>query len=230
MVIWVFAGGGETELNGMIPFLETNYPQHRFKRYTPARNKPGPKPNCHINAFGRTGVSLARQVEEIFPIAWRERDERCDVVLILDDLDCHDPNTQRDLFADALQMIQKNCIKGFVAFAAPEIEAWIIADWSNTFKADSEFGKKEACLRYRLSSQGISFENPEEFGNLNPEKNSCDSKLSEVLQKEVFECYEIRYSKKDHSARLLACVRSENVSSKCPEFRKMHDWLQQELP
>ncbi len=45
MVVWVFAGGGEAEVRGLIPFLEKNFPGCSFKRKTPINQKPGPKPN-----------------------------------------------------------------------------------------------------------------------------------------------------------------------------------------
>ena len=44
VVVWVFAGGGESEVRGLIPFLEQNFSNCKFERKTPARQKPGPKP------------------------------------------------------------------------------------------------------------------------------------------------------------------------------------------
>ena len=44
MVVWVFAGGGEAEVRGLIPFLEKNFPSYKFERKTPVLQKPGPKP------------------------------------------------------------------------------------------------------------------------------------------------------------------------------------------
>ena len=35
MVVWVFAGGGETEVAGLIKFLQKLFPNYLFTRYTP---------------------------------------------------------------------------------------------------------------------------------------------------------------------------------------------------
>ncbi len=41
MVVWVFAGGGESEVNGLIPhFLEKQFPDCQFDRKTPILNRP----------------------------------------------------------------------------------------------------------------------------------------------------------------------------------------------
>jgi hypothetical protein len=65
MVIWLFSGGGQTELQGLIHFLGTNYSFHRFERKTPARLKPGPKANRLPTQrnLGRTGKSLNKSVK-----------------------------------------------------------------------------------------------------------------------------------------------------------------------
>ncbi|MDD1428476.1 hypothetical protein MEO94_29330 [Dolichospermum sp. ST_sed9] len=59
MVVWVFAGGGEAEVRGLIPFLEQNFPGCKFERKTPVLQKPGPKPG-KVSGYGKTGKSLIR--------------------------------------------------------------------------------------------------------------------------------------------------------------------------
>lgn len=44
MVVWLFAGGGESEIDGLVPFLRKHFPHCHFERITPARIKRGPKP------------------------------------------------------------------------------------------------------------------------------------------------------------------------------------------
>jgi len=57
VVVWVFAGGGEAEVRGLIPFLQKNFPGCQFERKTPARIKPGPKPG-KVTGYGKTGKRM----------------------------------------------------------------------------------------------------------------------------------------------------------------------------
>lgn len=223
MVIWVFAGGGQTEINGLSIFLEANYPFHRFERKTPARFKPGPKPNrlvAHRN-LGRTGSSFAGQIEEIFRVSIRENS--CDAVLILDDLDCHVSSERRRSLNAVLNNIPvPDEIRRFIGFASPEIEAWLIADWEHTFMNDYELRTYQRPIQYQLSRHGVDFENPEQFSSFNEELNACASKLSDVIINQVFHCCGINYSKSDHSPRMLQKAQATIIARKCPEFRIIH--------
>jgi hypothetical protein len=44
MVVWLFSGGGEAEVRGLVPFLKANFPEYQFERKSPVRRKPGPRP------------------------------------------------------------------------------------------------------------------------------------------------------------------------------------------
>ncbi|MCF3603498.1 DUF4276 family protein [Planktothrix agardhii 1806] len=102
MVVWVFAGGGEAEVRGLIPFLTQNFPGCQFQRKTPVRRKPGPKPNP-LMSYGRTGKSLIEQIQEQLPIALKAERNQCDLIFVFDDLDCRNPETQRqDKLSEAL--------------------------------------------------------------------------------------------------------------------------------
>ncbi|MEY3327740.1 MAG: hypothetical protein RLZZ115_621, partial [Cyanobacteriota bacterium] len=99
MVVWVFAGGGESEVGlrkkdgagggktgGLITFLENTFPGCTFERKTPIRQKPSPKPN-KSTSYGRTGQSLIEQIQEQLPIALKEKRNQCDLIFVFDDLD-----------------------------------------------------------------------------------------------------------------------------------------------
>lgn len=227
MVIWVFAGGGETELKGLILFLRSNFPTHNFQRYTPIRRKKGPKPGKKSRAYGKTGKDLARQIGEILPAALS--DGNCDSLMVLDDLDCRDEATQANLFNDAIDAIpETHGLDRHIAFAAPEIESWLIADWDHTFAADPAFRSFHEGLRHSLSSNyGLRFDDPESFSTLNKETNACREKMSEKIMEAVYQL-SLRfqrplphYSKQEHSGELLTTARAEIIRDKCPIFRKM---------
>ncbi|BDA67194.1 hypothetical protein CAL7716_013600 [Calothrix sp. PCC 7716] len=76
MVVWVFAGGGEAEVRGLIPFLDKNFPGCIFVRKTPVRQKPGLKPNKQVS-YGRTGQGLINQIDEQLLITLRYEPNIC---------------------------------------------------------------------------------------------------------------------------------------------------------
>ena len=164
MVVWLFSGGGQTEVTGLIHFLEANYSFHRFERKTPARIKPGPKPNRLPTQrnLGHTGAALAEQIREVLPVSCCFG--RCDLLLIMDDLDCHDPEYRRAMFEDAVQTVpEANGFHRIIGFAAPEIEAWLIADWNHTFATDYQLRTYHQALQYQLGQNGVTFQTPENF-------------------------------------------------------------------
>ena len=113
VVIWVFSGGGEAEVGirnkdkkdegGIIKFLQKNFPTCTFVRKTPARIKPGPKPGKI--GYGRTGNSLIDQISKELPIALKNEPNKCDLILVFDDLDCRNPILQREKFLAAISKI-----------------------------------------------------------------------------------------------------------------------------
>ena len=191
VVIWVFSGGGEAEVGirnkdkkdegGIIKFLQKNFPTCTFVRKTPARIKPGPKPGKI--GYGRTGNSLIDQISKELPIALKNEPNKCDLILVFDDLDCRNPILQREKFLAAISKIpETDEIEKFVGFAAPEIESWIIADWDNTIAKHPDFRNRHERMRWWLSTQrNIPFDNPESFSEYDLTRDCCQEKLSEAL-------------------------------------------------
>ena len=101
MVIWLFAGGGEAEVRGLVPFLEKHFAHCSFRRMTPVIRKPGPRPGMRSPGYGRTGKSLAVEIRERLSVRLSKGDT-CDAILVVDDLDCRDYNKQKDLHANAV--------------------------------------------------------------------------------------------------------------------------------
>ena len=71
MIVWVFAGGGQSEISGLLPYLRREFPNCDFQRVTPVSNKEGIKPNklgakpkTDRASQGLTGKSLLKEIEE----------------------------------------------------------------------------------------------------------------------------------------------------------------------
>lgn len=236
MVVWVFAGGGDSEIRGLIPLLKEQFPTHTFVRKSPVKQKPRPRPFEETEqsrsiraraAHGRTGKGLANQLKSFLSSALRTG-EKCDLVLVLDDLDCHDPDAQRELFRKAIDSVNgATDLQSYVGFASPEVEAWIIADWGNTIAKDADFRGSQQKVRHWLSTRGaVPFERPEEFSSLDPKGDSCLEKLSDTIVKSSLQCAaRARFSKGIHTPRFLKQISPEVVSGKCPLFRELHNHL-----
>jgi hypothetical protein len=231
VVVWVYSGGGEAEVRGFFPFLAKTFPGCRFERKTPVRNKPGPKPN-KASGEGRTGKSLIEQIKQELPLALKAEPNKCNLILVFDDLDCRDSETQKSKILSEISKIRECAdIEKFVGFAAPEIEAWIIADWNNSIAKNSDFrGRRHERMRWWLSTQRkVSFENPEAFSEYDAEKDCCREKLSEYLiessVQDELDRDKARFSKGDHTPLLLSEIDPNEVQKKCPLFRELYNYL-----
>ncbi len=225
MVVWLFAGGGYTELKGLVPFLKKHFSGGcKFERKTPVKHKPGPKPNKVKSGYGKTGKSLEAEIKKRIRIALATG-EKCDKILVIDDLDCRDYVKQENKFISAVNAVKDaESIDKFVGFAAPEMEAWIIADWDNSIAKHSDFRNRQKSMRHWIS-QRITFKAPETFGVYNKKKDTCNEKLSDaIIEASVLEQGE-RYSKRIHTPLLLMRINPKKVAEKCPLFRKLFNWL-----
>ncbi len=232
MVVWVFSGGGEAEVRGFFPFLEKTFPGCRFERKTPVRQKPGPKAN-KAGSYGRTGQSLIEQIKQELPLALKAEPNKCDLILVFDDLDCRDSQIQKSKILTELSKIPEcAALNKIVAFAAPEIEAWIIADWNNSIAKNSDFrGKRHERMRWWLSQEkNVRFDIPESFSEYDSHKDSCREKLSDVLIASTIVEHEsnldkARFSKGYHTPLLLREIEPNEVQKKCPFFRELSNYF-----
>jgi len=229
VVVWVFAGGGESEVRGLIPFLQRNYTQHQFERKSPVRLKPGPKPTVQPG-YGLTGKGLVAQLTRILQAAL-STDDRCDLLLVIDDLDCHAPSERRAKLNEAIDgMTKARTIERVIGFAAPEVEAWLIADWEQTIAQDADFRGCHAAMRRWMSTEKqVRFSTPEIFSEYDPNKDACAEKLSDILiEAAEHHCTRSAYSKAIHTPRLLEQLSAQVVSRKCPLFREIDNRLSEE--
>ena len=231
MVVWVFAGGGETEVAGLIKFLQKLFPNYLFTRYTPFDStKKGAKPN-RKSTFGVTGKSLIQSIQQYLPVAFLNEKHKPNLILVIDDLDCGDLNHQRQQFLDCITNIDKTeNIERYIAFAAPEIESWIIADWDHTLAKAEKFKAKHQRMRHWLSTQKkVPFDQPESFGEYDPNKKSCKDKLSNLLieaSSQEIEDQGKEYKKSEDSPELLLRIEKEILVQKCPIFGDFHHFMQ----
>jgi hypothetical protein len=239
LVVWVYAGGGESEVVGLIPFLQRHLPRCTFDRRTPARRKPGPRPGAPLTAYGLTGRSLTREIRDNIGAYW---DSTADIVLVLDDTDASDPSDRerllRQAVVDSLQLhgvdpakVEKPVVA--VALAVPEIEAWLLADWEATFQgwlrerqASSPVQPAANCMatvKHDLAHRGIRFSAPESFQVVTAAGEY--RKISELVQSLILMNCGVRYSKAVDTPRLLGLLNPAVVSRKCPYFRKFWQTL-----
>lgn len=245
LVIWLFAGGGEAELGnrehelrGIVGFFQTHFPDFHFRRITPVSPRPprkGESPIKAINSLGKTGESLAKQIKVELEYRIKHSIIPCDVILVIDDLDCACNINRKQLFNDAIDNAGKGefkAIKRIIGFASPELESWIIADWENTVAKYIDFRKNQKAMQHWLSYKNVSFQNPENFSSFDERKKSCKEKLSELLiesSKQDTDSFigQIPYSKSKHSPELLIqLLNPDIVSQKCPLFRDFFTQLQ----
>jgi hypothetical protein len=234
VVIWLFAGGGEAELGnreanirGIDGFLAKHFPHYSFERKTPIRQKRLP---AKVNALGKTGYSLAEQIKIKLNDAIKYNNPLCDAILILDDLDCSCANKRSELFTATINSVtQFQNIKTIIAFAAPELESWIIADWQHTIAKHHDFAENQQAMSVWLSQQGVMFNAPESFSYYNASKKSCHEKLSELLIESSIEknTNKAIYSKSKHTPVLLYdTLKADIVAQKCPLFNSFFSQLQ----
>ncbi len=233
--MWVYSGGGQAEVRGFFPFLDKTFPGCRFERKTPVSRKPGPKSN-KASGEGRTGKSLIEQIKQELPIALKAEPNKCDLILVFDDLDCRDSETQKSKILSEISKIPKCAdIEKFVGFAAPEIEAWIIAHWNNSIAKNSDFRGRHERMRWWLKTQKkVSFENPESFSEYDSKRDCCREKLSEALiessVQDKVDRDKARFSKGTHTPLLLMAIDPNEVQRKCPLFRELYNYLNNFCP
>ena len=230
MVIWLFAGGGKAEVKGLVPFFEKHFPNCRFDRMTPIIRKPGPRPGKSLPGYGRTGRSLVAEIRERLSETL-SKGNKCDIILIMDDLDCRNWNRQKEIFENTVKSVKgTDDIDRFIGFAAPELESWIIADWDHSVRHHPDFRRRHERMRHWLvTEKKIPFDAPESFGTYDAQRDCCDSKLSEAIIASTTVHEEdkdfTRYSKGDHTPSLLLEIHPDTVRNKCPIFRQLFNFL-----
>jgi hypothetical protein len=230
VVVWLFAGGGEAEIRGLVPFLNKHFQNCLFHRITPVIRKPGPRPGITLTGYGKTGKSLVVEIKDRLSLALT-KGSKCDLILVIDDLDCRDEHKQREVFIAAINSVEgSDNISKFVGFSSPELESWIIADWNNSIACHPDFRRRHNGMRHWLSTERkIPFDAPESFGIYDKNRDCCDQKMSSAIIESSMITEEDsnypRYSKGTHTPILLQEIIPNIVMGKCPLFKQLFSVL-----
>ncbi len=225
VVVWLFAGGGHSELKLPL-FLERHFPC-RFERKMPVRPRsplPGPageRRPLPKSGMGHTGKSLQNALPGRLQ-ASLDHESPPALILVVDDLDCHDREEAEQALQKAVRLVPgAGDLPLVIAFAVPEIESWLLADWDHTFGKHTKFRASSEQMRHHLSETGkVHFAQPETFSVYDPEKDSCQEKLSEMIEEAYRDSHDRgHFSKADDTSALLTMLDPHRVSGKCPQFR-----------
>jgi hypothetical protein len=175
-------------------------------------------------------VDFAKQIKAKLNDKIKQGDPLCDAILILDDLDCCCNDERKSLFNDTVNQAGNGAfkeIRRIIGFAAPELEAWVIADWDNTLAKHIDFRKNHQAMQGWLKNNHVSFDAPEKFSFYDGSKNSCHDKLSELLIESSRQINQTVYSKARHTPFLLhESLKPDAVARKCLIFRDFFTQLQ----
>ncbi len=236
--IGYFCTSGYTETGGMEEFLKKLLPTARWERCFPAVIKPAPKLRRERAATGQvvplaeprraeaglTGESLQKKMLGILRTWHVKRSDPYDAYLLIDDADCRfclEEDGSRDAVLERWTTWQRGLQKRVqeelgrpvpvvALLASPEVEAWLVADWEQSFQLHYPGMARELQRRVkeRIPQRGL-----ESFGC--PQKDgACTQKLSEVLQEEV-QHGGARFSKRDDAPYMLMRIRPERVATAC---------------
>ena len=245
MKIGYFCTAGYTETGGIKQLLEKINPNVRWERCFPAVDKPylarGRMNSTPIASHnGVTGGELVRMMHERLSRYYKNSDY--DGFLLIDDLDCRFPSNLAEginLFVEnqtaEVQVSLGKPVNFYVLFASPEIEAWFIADWNNSFAKQYPgtiaFNLKQIISNYLLKDY---WDNNLELYGGNFVNNSCESKISSEIQ-DIFSEVGVdadgnaySYSKRIEGVDMLRRIEPERVSIKCnicfaPLFHRLHE-------
>ncbi|MCF8096169.1 MAG: DUF4276 family protein [Desulfobacteraceae bacterium] len=202
----------------------------RFDRKTPVKYKPAGKPGKEPPSHGKTGTSLVKEIRKRL-LESLQKDDSCAAVFIVDDLDCRPPeNARQSLRRVVNDCLDTGCTPVCIGFAAPELEAWLIADWENTLQSHPDFRSRASRMNYLLSSQfAVPMHAPESFGKLDEKSGSCRHKLSDDLIEASVRAAQspaaAEFNKARHTPEMLRKIDAQRVAEKCPLFREMWNSL-----
>ena len=242
--IALFHTGGHTELGALQQALKAALGDVEIVRLFPARDRRGPLPAARgpgqpvVSQLaprkadeGATGADLLKRVQRIvkdFPPRGFK------LVLVVDDADCQMCETEtappadrretlhtqiRAAVTEALNAAGAPEIPTCVILAREEVEAWLLADWPNTFEL--EYRSQHPAVRHKLATAlPGALQSPEAIGcPMKDEGQGCTIKVSEKIQDVVREIQPLVYSKATHGQAMLRRVNLDDAAKRCPTLR-----------
>lgn len=250
--------GGWTECGYMTHFLEKINSSYDYRQRFPQKNK-GKKGRKLFNVNGETGSALISYVYEDVR-KYKEELNQYVAILIEDDMDDQfflDSKTGRDYgliekrkaeIQDKIQdIMQKPDIKVFFLYALPEIEAWFIADWENTFGAEykntlsniNEYFSTtfRKFVKTNVLTEKFEFDEIENYGYITLQYQKLSDKLIQSFQEysyatksyknnndydrrinELIKKNKITYSKKAEGINMLRRLEPDKVAVSCRHY------------
>ncbi len=248
-----FITGGYTETNAMKAFLRKINSRVQYIQLCPTgkRKRRSQNGNHHIEMLdpstsGLTGQSLIRYILQYIDQETFQQ-EKYDAILIEDDKDNNclgiaDDGTSTHLQeewnsyqAKIIDQIHETIpqIPIMFLFAAPEIEAWFIADWENPFgsiykeKLGSDNDTFKILLKKDVDAQLLTnryINRIEEYGYFDGQYKKLSEELQTLLQsggdsiKDHFPQYldyNLKYSKRIEGENMLFKIDPDNVKREC---------------
>lgn len=250
-----FFTGGYTEINSMRIFLKKvnrNVDYIQLCPFGPRKSRSSIKTRSSIerNQNGLTGTSLINFVlEYVRNEKYHFRDEQYDAILIEDDkddrflsisqsgtstLNLPDWQAHTQTITNAIHQHYPS-IPVFFIYAAPEVEAWFLADWNNSFgrvyqddnTLTSELNNTFSVrFRQYVNTHIVTAHyqnNIEAYGYFNGIYQKLSEEIQNALSSHDFlsehpQHAPIRYSKKIHGEMMLENIDPEKVCQSCRIF------------
>lgn len=227
-----YCSAGYTETGGMQTFLERINPNISFIRQFPIANKKDLKKGRMSSTpiRSQSGITGNGLTDEMKSRLSKYGSQEFDYILLIDDADCRLKKDGAPSFIQWCSTLQKEIseiLKKPIIFevllASPEIEAWLLSDWDNTFAV--EYRDISAHIQYNISKSDIieflNSDNIEEYGGeyLN---GSCSIKISkkiqEIVSRESSGNKSYFYSKRLHGVSMLNRLDPKRVEEKCRQY------------
>lgn len=244
--IGCFITGSWTEAGAMTLFLKRINNNYEYVQCFP--NKPKFKRGLTGDTNGFTGDKLIEEMLRRIQL-YKEQYANYSAFIVEDDLDCRFFNKSDQQISNYKSQIQTkvNSIMGrevpiIFLYASPEIEAWFLSDWSNTFskiyRNDFFINRLRAYIDSKVIKEywekGI-----ENYGIINGQYVKLSDQIidaikmgvREEIQKEfegkqmskkvlqaLYDSKELYYSKRDHGDQMLRYLSPENLLIKCNCF------------
>lgn len=231
MLAGYFCSAGYTETGGMKAFLQRINPDITWERCFPAVDKPNLKKGRMKDTplrkvSGTSGDHLVERMLDIISQPLFEHDQRYDLILLIDDMDCrfnHDNEAYEDWLLNTFNRVEHTLGRHVLfetLFASPEIETWFISDWGNGF--GKEYRDIAVKLRREINALLDTYQNcPEDYGG--PLHNgSCTFKISTKIQDIFAQLGNTRqvywYSKRVNGPAMLNRLEAEEVAKNCARY------------
>lgn len=252
--------GGWTECGYMTRFLEKINNQYTYLQRFPQKNiGKKNKSRADLKIDGKTGTNLIRWIYDDMRVHKKDF-SKYSAILIEDDLDDQFfleskekrdyeqiEERKREITKNIQKILENERMPVFFLYALPEIEAWFLSDWDNTFGIEYKRLLSDMNLYFsttfrkfitrKILTDKFSGSEIENFGYIDSQYEKLSDKLiwaySEYSYMEadyknnmeynekinnLIRNNEIMYSKKKEGINMLQRLEPDKVASGCPYY------------